>query len=107
MTSTSAFISELIKAANQVESLTKPERARLMERAARTIQEQRDQITFIEAPANDNGLDDPVLELREMARLIDIFSATTISSKMMQAVQIIIAGEALLQAKEENPRGDD
>ena len=32
-----AFISELIRAANEVERLSKPERVRLLERAAATI----------------------------------------------------------------------
>jgi acyl-CoA reductase-like NAD-dependent aldehyde dehydrogenase len=40
------FISELLRAANEVARLTNPERARLLRRAAVTIRDYRDEINF-------------------------------------------------------------
>jgi hypothetical protein len=45
------FISELIRAANETDRLTKPERARLLQRAAATLREYRYQINYSETPA--------------------------------------------------------
>lgn len=42
MSRTTDFISELFRAANQIETLTSSERVRLIERAAAAIQAQRD-----------------------------------------------------------------
>lgn len=42
MSSTTDFTAELFRAANQIETLTPSERVRLIERAAATIQAQRD-----------------------------------------------------------------
>lgn len=42
MSRTTDFTAELFRAANQIETLTSPERVRLIERAAATIQAQKD-----------------------------------------------------------------
>lgn len=49
MSSTTDFIAELFRAANQIETLTSFERVRLTERAAATIQAQRDLLAHREA----------------------------------------------------------
>ena len=72
---TAAFVSELIRAANETERLTKAERARLLERAAATLREYRRAINYSETPANDGGPGDAASEWTEMARLIPMFSA--------------------------------
>ena len=100
---TSAFISELIRAANEVGRLTKPERAGLLQRAAATIRDYRDQINYSDTPANDRGgPDDIVYCLNEMARLIESFSTQEVAETLMEAVEVIKAAKAaklLLDAK--------
>lgn len=95
------FISELIRAANEVDRLTKRERAGLLNRAALTIREYREQIAFSGTPANDGHEGDIVVDLREMARLIDVFSADEVAEQLLEAVSVIKAGRALLEAKHE------
>jgi hypothetical protein len=46
MSTTTNFISELIRAANEIHTLTAIERTRLIERAAATIQAQRDMLAM-------------------------------------------------------------
>ena len=101
MSSTAAFISELIRAANDVEKLTKLERARLLQRAAATIRVYRDEINYSETPANDGGPDDIVYCLNEMAKLIDQFSAGEVGEALMEAVETIKDARILLDAKRE------
>ena len=102
MSSTVAFIAELIRAANEVENLTQPERARLLERAGATIRDYQDQINYSETPANDRGgPDDIVYCLGEMARLIDLFSARAVSETLLEAVETIKAARVLLEAKQD------
>ena len=48
MSTTTDFIAELIRAANEIHTLTSVERVRLIERAAATIQAQRDLLTMRE-----------------------------------------------------------
>lgn len=49
------FISELIRAANEAEKLTKRECARLLERAAATLRDCRHQINYFDTLANSGG----------------------------------------------------
>ncbi|WP_281978559.1 hypothetical protein [Pseudorhizobium flavum] len=48
MSTTTDFIAELIRAANEIDALTPSERVRLIERAAATIQAQRDLLAMRE-----------------------------------------------------------
>jgi len=102
MTSTAAFISELILAANEIELVTKPERANLMQRAAVTIADLREQTSILgPVPANDNS-DDPldvVVELREMARLVFMFKPEEIAERLTNAAEIIEIGQRLLDQR--------
>lgn len=50
-----AFISELIRAANETDRLTKPEGAKLLERAAATLRDYRYQINYSETPVDDGA----------------------------------------------------
>lgn len=93
------FISELIRAANETEKLTKPERARLLQRAAATLRDYRYQINYSETPANDGGPNDAADEWSEMARLIYLFSAEEVSKTLLDAVATIKAARVLMDAK--------
>lgn len=101
-----AFVSELIRAANETDKLTKPERARLLERAAATLRDYRYQINYSETPANDGGPNDAAREWSEMARLIDLFTADEISAKLLDAAGTIKAARVLLDEKHAIERGE-
>ena len=98
---TAPFISELIRAANEIDGLTQAERARLLQRAAATIRNYRDRIDYSETPANDSGSREIVYELNEMARLISLFSSVDVSAAMRDAAETIRAGRILLDARRE------
>lgn len=105
------FISELIRAANETDRLTKPERARLLQRAAATLRDYRYQINFSETPANDGGPDDAAYQWTEMARVIDLFSAAEVSKELLHAVELIKAARVLMDLKleilaEDDPEGN-
>jgi hypothetical protein len=95
------FISQLLRAANEVPRLTNAERARLLRRAATTIRDYRDKINFSDAPTNDSGPGDIVSELHAMARRIDVFSAHDVSGKILEAVDVMKTCRILLQTKRE------
>lgn len=97
MTSTAAFISELIRAANEIDRLTKLERARLLEHAAVTLHYLRDIAQFPHQPADQDG--GSVKELREMARLISLFSDAEIAATMKSAVALIAVAQARAKEK--------
>ena len=95
------FISELLRAANEVARLTNPERARLLRRAAVTIRDYRDEINFSGAPTNDSGPGDIVSDLHAMAKTIDVFPAHDVSAKILEAVDVMKTCRILLQTKRE------
>lgn len=95
------FISELLRAANEVDRLTVLERARLLRLAASTIKAYRDQIDHSGTPANDTGPGDVVFDLESVAGIVEIFPADKISAAILEAVECIKAGRALLEAKRE------
>jgi hypothetical protein len=107
MTSTAAFISELVRAANEIDRLTKDERARLMRRASATIRDMREKIDCSDAPANDNNPLDIAIELREMARLSFMFKPSEIAQKMLEGAETIRTLTILLGIKEEILEGDE
>ncbi|MEP9387724.1 hypothetical protein [Mesorhizobium sp. KR9-304] len=96
-----AFISELIRAANEIERLTKAERARLLERAATTIRDFREQLDA-EPPAEADLVED----LRSMVETIDLHGAKEVAAMILEAVAAIKAGrsdvEHLLDAEYED-----
>lgn len=96
---TQRFISELIRAANEVDKLTKIERARLLRRASYTIRDQREQIGLSRSAANERGPEDVASDLMEVARLIEIFSAAEIANFMLEAVEVIKGGRLMVDAK--------
>lgn len=98
------FISELIRAANEVERLSTFERRRLMDRAAATIRDYREQIAFSGAPANDTGPEDIASDLASTDP--ETASATEVSAKLLKAADVIKTLRVLLEAKEAVLRGE-
>lgn len=92
-----AFIVELVRAANEVDRLTENETSRLLQRAAATIRDYRE---IIDDPAAANGFDnDIVFELNSMASAIDLFPKETISAMILEAAEIMKSYKALLAAR--------
>ncbi|WP_181257368.1 hypothetical protein [Pseudaminobacter soli (ex Li et al. 2025)] len=72
---TAAFILELMRAANELPKLTMAARAHLLQRAAATIRDYRDEINPSETPANGtSNQEDVVYFLNEAAGFVDDFS---------------------------------
>lgn len=101
-----AFISELIRAANETQRLRQFERGRLMERAAATIRDYREQIAYSDSPANDTGPGDIASDLASMGRTPEAFTAAEVSAKLLEAVEVIKTLRVLMEEKEAILRGD-
>lgn len=101
-----AFISELIRAANETQRLSMFERGRLMERAAATIRDYREQIAYSDSPANDTGPGDIASDLASMGRTPEVFTAAEVSAKLLEAVEVIKTLRALMEEKEAILRGE-
>ena len=97
MTAAQSFISELIKAANQVDRLSDTEKARLLDRAGRTIQNMRDE-TGIEGrpPINDA---ETAWEMGILARRHGNLSNDQIATTLLDAVELIKTLQMALDAK--------
>src|SRR5690606_17831016 len=100
-----AFISELIRAANEMQRLSQFERGRLMERAAATIRDYREQIAYSDAPANDTGPGDIAFDLADMGKTPEVFTAAEVSAKLLDAVDAIKTLRILMEEKEAVLRG--
>jgi hypothetical protein len=81
----------LLRAANEVDRLTKTERARLLRRAAATIKAYRDEIDYSETPANDTGPGDIVFDLNSMASIVEIFPSAKVSAATLRAIEVVKA----------------
>ena len=76
----------MIRAANETDSLTEQEKARLLYRAAETIRGYRELVAYSETPANDVGQGDIVFELNAMASAVDLFPPERISAALLKSV---------------------
>lgn len=101
MTSTAAFISELIRAANEIDRLEKHERVGLLKRASAQIRDMRDQIGMSGAPANDNDPEDIASELNGMAEVPEVFIPREIAAKLLEGAEAIRTLAILLGIKDE------
>ncbi|WP_106727345.1 hypothetical protein, partial [Pseudaminobacter soli (ex Li et al. 2025)] len=98
--SSDAFVSELLRAANEVARLTVSERARLLQRAAATIRDCRDEIGSPETPADDIGdLEDIVYCLNEAANLVDESTDAEVAETLVEAIGAIQAAQTLLMER--------
>ena len=105
MTSTAAFISDLVRAANEIETLTGPKRARLLKLAASAIRDYRDQIDYPEMPVSDTGPGDIVHDLKEVARNIKRIPPAEVADLMIDAVGTIKAAQVLLNERRKIENG--
>lgn len=97
------FISELLRAANQTDKLTRLECARLLQQAATALRDYRDQINYRQTPsANVSEPIDVAHEWSEMARLIKLFSAEEVSKSLLHAVACIKAARVLAEVSWES-----
>ncbi len=85
MSLTAAFVSELVRAANQVKRLTAHEKRRLLERAVVTIREMRDQAGI---PSSDTEAD-AVIDLQTTAAGIERRTDEQIKAALLDAADMI------------------
>jgi acyl-CoA reductase-like NAD-dependent aldehyde dehydrogenase len=93
------FISELIRAANEIDKLSKLEQASLLRRAASTIRDYRELINRCNSPENDRGQGDIVHTLNVMAETIEFARPAAVAAAFLEAAQTIKTGQILLDAK--------
>ncbi|WDZ81058.1 hypothetical protein PWG15_25255 (plasmid) [Ensifer adhaerens] len=96
MSLTTAFISELVWAANQVEHLTNFEKRRLLERAVVTIREMRDLVGIPESKTEA----DTVINLQTTAAGIERRTADQIKTALLDAADMIRILRIILDGKE-------
>lgn len=101
MSSTTEFVTELWRAANEVEKLTMFERRRLLERAAYTIRDMRAAINFSGRPKKSG---DVVERFEAMARDVALVPAEEIAQALSEAAEMIRTLKILLDAKDEVSR---
>ncbi|NOV20943.1 hypothetical protein E5S70_33840 [Ensifer adhaerens] len=94
MSLTTAFISELIWAANQASSLTPFEKRRLIERAVATIHDLREQAGI----PSSNTAADALTGLRETASAVDGLDGERISAALLEAADMIRTLRVLLDS---------
>ncbi|MCO6387479.1 hypothetical protein [Aliihoeflea sp. 40Bstr573] len=97
----SGFVSELIRAGNETEQLRTAECARLLQRAACTIRDYRDEIDVPDAMAFDGTPDDIVYCLENMAERVEEFAVHEIAEALLEAAEAVKVGHILADAKQE------
>jgi hypothetical protein len=97
---TKSMTKELIRAADNVTRLSFEQRAQTLLRAATVILDQRARQSLSQRIANDGGLDDPALELQQMALFIERYSSADVADKLVKASGIIEASCVELGAAE-------
>ncbi|WP_455918740.1 hypothetical protein [Ensifer canadensis] len=85
MSLTTAFISELVWAANQATNLTPLETRRLLERAVATIEDLRDQAGI----PSSNTAADALTGLRETAAAVNSIDDERIKATLLEAADMI------------------
>ncbi len=85
MSLTTAFISELVWAANQVEHLTAFEKRRLLERAVVTIREMRAQVGIPGSKTEP----DPMIDIQTTAACIETRTGDQIRAALLDAANMI------------------
>lgn len=95
------FISELVRAANEVGNLGDSECARLLDRAYRTIRDGREEIGM----AQDSLDRDPAIDFLTMSRSISMFGDEEIKAALLEAAGMVRALRIILDAKEDAVRG--
>ncbi|MGO4622999.1 hypothetical protein AB4Z34_28460 [Ensifer sp. 2YAB10] len=96
MSHTTAFISELIRAANEVERLTPFEVSRLLGRSVDTIRDMREQAGLV---ANGRA-NDVVIDLGIASALVRDLSVEDIRDTLIDAADVIRALRVILAERE-------
>ncbi|MBP0441184.1 hypothetical protein [Tianweitania sediminis] len=86
---TVSLINELIKAADRIERLPFQEKARLLRKAAETIEDLRAQLILSDCAADDDAFGDIVFELQGLARVISNANTKEVAERMRESVVII------------------
>ena len=102
MSSTTDFIAELIRAANEVRRLDNYQRRRLLGRAVATIREGREQVDI---PASKTAAD-AVIDLVTMTGSISRRSDDEVKAALLNAASMIRTLKIVLDAKDEVLRGE-
>lgn len=95
MSLTTAFVAELIRAANHVEHLTDFEKRRLLERAVFTIREMRDQVGIPESKTAA----DAVIDLQTTAAGIERRTHEHVKAALLDAAEMIRILRIILDGK--------
>ena len=96
MSLTTAFIAELVRAANHVEHLTNFEKRRLLERAVVTIREMREQVGIPESKTAA----DAVIDLQTTAGGIEKRTHGQVMAALLDAAEMIRILRIILDGKE-------
>lgn len=96
MSLTTAFVAELVRAANHVERLTDFEKRRLLERAVVTIRDMREQVGIPESKTAA----DAVIDLQTVAGGIERRSADEVKAAILDAAEMIRVLKIILDGKE-------
>lgn len=99
------FISELIKATNQINRLTEMEKSRLLDRAGRTIQDMREETGVRYRPEDDEV--DAAWDLRRISRNTADFTQDEIQSATLDAVEMLKTLQGMLAAKHQSKASGD
>lgn len=97
---TTDFIFELLRAANEIGKLDSYQRRRLLDRAVSTVREGRDQVGI--SPSNTAV--DAVIDLQTMAASIDRQSDEDVKAALLDAADMIRTLKIVLDAKAEVSR---
>lgn len=96
------FISQLLRAANAIGRLTKPEQARLLEKASAMFRDYRLEIAY--ASEAGKPLSGAAAEWADMARQIDLFSDDDVKAQLLRAVELIGTARTIMKPRRERAR---
>lgn len=96
------FITELIRAANEVGKLDNYQRRRLLDRAVATIRDGRDMVGI----PSSRTTADKVIDFQTMAAAIEKHSDDAVKAELLEAADMIRTLKIVLDAKGEVLRGD-
>ncbi len=102
MNSATDFISELIRAANEIRKLTALERGRLLQRSIVMIRDGRDQVGI---PPSKTAAD-ALIDLQTVAASIDRLSDNEVKAALLDAAEMIRTLKIVLDAKDEVIKGE-
>jgi len=102
LSSTTEFISELIRAANEVDKLALLEKGRLLQRSIVIIRDGRDQVSI--APSTSAA--DAVIDLQTVAASIDRRSDDEVKAALLDAADVIRTLKIVLGGKDEVMKGE-